>query len=144
MATTHFELVTPEALLLAEEVGLVVVPGVEGDMGIMAGHAPVITSLRPGLVTVHEDIGASPSRGFFVGGGVAEVNGERCLVLAEEAADLADLSRDQAAARCSEAEAARAAASSKAEQAQADTELALANAQLAALNEGNSYIKLAN
>lgn len=133
MATTQLELVTPEALLMSGEVGMVVIPGVEGDMGIMVDHAPTVSTLRPGLVTIHDEAGGSASRQIFVGGGVAEVTGERCIILAEEASDLADLSKDQAAARLSEAEAALSAASSDGEKAQAEAELAIASAQVAAL-----------
>jgi len=133
MATTQLELVTPEALLMSGAVGMVVIPGAEGDMGIMADHAPTVSTLRPGVVTIHETEGGSASRQIFVGGGVAEMTGERCIILAEEAADLAELSKDTASARLSEAEAALAAASSDGEKAQAEAELAIATAQVAAL-----------
>ena len=134
MATTQLELVTPEALLMSEAVGMVVIPGVEGDMGIMADHAPTVSTLRPGVVTVHDEMGGDASRQIFVGGGVAEVNGERCIILAEEAADIATLTKEQASARLTEAEAAMAAASTDGEKAQAEAELAIAQAQVTALN----------
>ena len=133
MATTQLELVTPEALLMSEAVGMVVVPGVEGDMGIMADHAPTVSTLRPGVVTVHEEANGAASRQIFVGGGVAEVTGERCIILAEEAIELADLERAHVDARMTEALAAVAAATSDGEKAQAEAELAIAEAQVAAL-----------
>ena len=66
-----FDLVSPERLLLSEDVDMVVVPGVEGDMGIMGGHAPVMSTLRPGVIDV--DVQGQPQRRYFVRGGFAEV-----------------------------------------------------------------------
>ena len=78
-----FELVSPEKLLLAEEVDMVVVPGAEGDFGVLVGHAPLISSLRPGVIDTYN--GGKVANRIFVAGGFAEVTGERCTVLAEEA-----------------------------------------------------------
>ena len=89
----QFELVSPEKLLLSEEVEMVVVPGAEGDFGVLPGHTPVISSVRPGIIHVFEG-GAVKSR-IFVAGGFAEVTGERCTVLAEEAVPLDEIDRDQ-------------------------------------------------
>lgn len=133
MATTQLELVTPEALLMSEPVGMVVIPGVEGDMGVMADHSPIVSTLRPGLVTIHEDAGGSATRRIFVGGGVAEVNGKRCIILAEEATELPDLNRAHVDARVEEALAAVNAATTDGERAQAKAELGIAQAQLAAV-----------
>ena len=90
----QFELVSPEKLLLSEEVEMVVVPGAEGDFGVLPGHTPVISSVRPGIIHIFEG-GAVKSR-IFVAGGFAEVTGERCTVLAEEAVPLDEIDRDQA------------------------------------------------
>lgn len=87
----HFDLVTPDRLLLSTEVEMVVVPGAEGDFGVLPGHTPLISSLRHGTIDVHED-GKVASR-LYVGGGFAEVNDRGLTVLAEEAIDLKDLSR---------------------------------------------------
>ena len=133
MATTQLELVTPEAKLLSEAVGMVVIPGIDGDMGILAEHAATVSTLRPGVVSVHNDMNGAPVKRIFVGGGVAEVSGERCIILAEEAADLAALDKLAAQNRLSEAEAALNAASSEGEKSQAEAELAIARAQLEAL-----------
>ncbi len=134
MATTiRLELVTPEALVLREAVAMVVIPGVEGDMGVMADHAPGVSTLRPGLVALHEDMNAAPNRRIFVGGGVAEVTGERCIILAEEATDMNDLSTQGAHARRKDAEAALLAVTSEGDRAQAEAELAVAQAQVSAL-----------
>ena len=89
MAKLHFDLVSPERLLMSAEVSQVDVPGVEGDFGVLAGHAPVITTLRPGVVTV-KTAGQSDER-IFVRGGFAEVNFEGLTILAEEAMPLAEL-----------------------------------------------------
>jgi F-type H+-transporting ATPase subunit epsilon len=78
-----FELVTPERLLLSEPVEMVVVPGTEGNFGVLPGHAPLISTIRPGLIEIYE--GQSVTRRIFVVSGIAEVTPERCTVLADEA-----------------------------------------------------------
>jgi F-type H+-transporting ATPase subunit epsilon len=78
-----FELVTPEKLLVSAEVEMVVVPGTEGNFGVLPGHAPLISTIRPGTVDIYER-GAITER-IFVVGGIAEVIPERCTVLADEA-----------------------------------------------------------
>jgi len=89
----QFELVSPEKLLLSEEVEMVVVPGAEGDFGVLPGHTPVISTVRPGVIHIFEG-GAVKTR-IFVAGGFAEVTAERPTVLAEEAVLLDDIDRDQ-------------------------------------------------
>jgi len=84
MADLHFELVTPDRLVMAEDVYMVVVPGTEGESGIMAGHAPYMTTLRDGEVAVYRSQGASPER-VPVTGGFAEVSDRGLTVLAESA-----------------------------------------------------------
>ena len=79
----QFELVTPERLLLSEMVEMVVVPGTEGNFGVLPGHAPLISSVRPGTVDIYE--GPTVARRIFVVSGIAEVTPERCTVLADEA-----------------------------------------------------------
>jgi F-type H+-transporting ATPase subunit epsilon len=78
-----FELVTPERLLVSTEVEMVVVPGTEGNFGVLAGHAPLISTIRPGTIDIYE--GHSVTERIFVVGGIAEVTPEGCTVLAEEA-----------------------------------------------------------
>jgi F-type H+-transporting ATPase subunit epsilon len=80
----HFELVTPEKLLLSEEVHMVVVPGSEGDFGVMAGHAPYMSTLRDGELAIYRTAGAEPER-IALAGGFAEVNEAGLTVLAESA-----------------------------------------------------------
>ncbi len=87
----QFELVSPEKLLLSEQVGMVVVPGTEGNFGVLPGHALFISTVRPGVIDVYED--KSVTERIFVAGGFAEVTPERCTVLADEAVPLASLDR---------------------------------------------------
>ncbi len=78
-----FDLVSPERLLLSEEALMVTVPGTEGEFGVLAGHAPVISTLRPGVIAVEG--GTEGDTRFFVLGGFVEVNPLKITVLAEEA-----------------------------------------------------------
>ena len=87
----QFELVSPEKLLLAEQVGMVIVPGSEGNFGVLPGHALFISTVRPGIIDVYED--KTVTERIFVAGGFAEVTPERCTVLADEAVPLASLDR---------------------------------------------------
>ncbi len=87
----EFELVSPERLLLSEPVEMVVVPGTEGDFGVLPGHAPMISTVRPGVISIHE--GGTVQTRIFVAGGFAEVTPERCTVLAESAVPLAEIDR---------------------------------------------------
>jgi len=79
----QFELVTPERLVLSETVEMVVIPGTEGNFGVLPGHAPLISSIRPGTIDVYE--GQAIVRRIFVVSGIAEVTPDLCTVLAEEA-----------------------------------------------------------
>jgi F-type H+-transporting ATPase subunit epsilon len=87
----QFELVTPERLLLSEMIEMVVVPGTEGNFGVLPGHAPLISSIRPGTIDVYE--GQTITRRIFVVSGIAEVTPERCTVLADEALPADELDR---------------------------------------------------
>lgn len=83
MADLHFELVTPERLVRSEQVHMVTVPGTEGDFGVLAGHAPVMSVIRPGELAIYPTAGASPVR-IPIQGGFAEVNATSLTVLAEQ------------------------------------------------------------
>lgn len=95
-----FELVSPERLLLSRPVDMVVVPGSEGLFGVLIGHAPLIATLKPGVIDVHDE-GRITDR-IFVGGGFAEVTPERCVVLAETAMPVSDLDRGRVIERIQE------------------------------------------
>lgn len=98
----HFELVSPERLLFSGEVTEVDIPGTEGDMGILPGHAPVLSTLRPGVVTVTKEDGAKER--IFVRGGFAEVNPQGLTVLAEVAIPVAELDAGKIAQQIKNAE----------------------------------------
>ena len=84
MADLHFELVTPDRQVMSDDVYMVVVPGTEGESGIMAGHAPYMTTLRDGEVAVYRSQSAAPEK-IAVTGGFAEVSERGLTVLAESA-----------------------------------------------------------
>ena len=124
-----FELVSPEKLLLAEEVDMVVVPGAEGDFGVLVGHAPLISSLRPGVIDTYN--GGKVADRIFVAGGFAEVTGERCTVLAEEAIPVKDIDSANAEERLKVAKEAISGADNDTLRNAAEIELTVAEAMLA-------------
>src|SRR5258708_9314136 len=85
------ELVSAEKLLLSEAVAMVVVPGSEGNFGVLPGHSLLISTVRPGIIDVYSDEPTQISERIFVSGGFAEVTPERCTVLADEAMPLSSL-----------------------------------------------------
>ncbi len=95
--TFRFELVSPEEILASIEARMVIVPGEEGEFGVLADHAPLLSSMRPGVVAVTAADGTQ--RKIFVSGGFADVTGTQCSVLAEEAIDVEALDRDKLGAR---------------------------------------------
>lgn len=92
-----FELVSPERLLVSREVDMAVVPGAEGDFGVLPGHAPLLSLVRPGAIEIHDE--GAPVERVFVAGGFAEAAPDRCTVLATEAFPLSDVTRADADAR---------------------------------------------
>ena len=102
MATFHFDLVSPEKLAFSGEVDQVDIPGVEGDFGVLAGHAPVIAAIRPGILTVF--VGGTQEK-IIVTGGVAEVSERGLTVLADVARTLEELDRARLADVIAEMEA---------------------------------------
>ena len=92
MATISFDLVSPENLIFNDEAGMIIVPGKDGDLGVLPGHSKVMSSLRPGRVMVYgED--KNLLKTFFVSGGFAEINPEKCIVLAESVVELNTLEK---------------------------------------------------
>jgi F-type H+-transporting ATPase subunit epsilon len=89
MADIAFELVLPERRLTAERADMVVVPGGDGDFGVLPGHMPMISTVRPGVIEIY--VGNQVKDRYVVSGGFAEVTGERCTVLAEEATPFAEV-----------------------------------------------------
>ncbi len=89
----EFELVAPDRLVLSEAVDMVVIPGAEGDFGVLVHHAPFISAIRPGVIEVH--IGGNVEHRVFVAGGFAEVTPARCTVLAAQAMPVEDIDTQQ-------------------------------------------------
>lgn len=98
----HFELVSPERLLRSGDVHMVVVPGAEGDFGVLAGHAPFMSTIRPGAIEVYETA-SSPATRIFIDGGFAEVNDSGLTILAENAVPVAEIKADEVSKRLSDA-----------------------------------------
>ena len=101
MATFHFDLVSPEKLAFSGEVDQVDVPGVEGDFGVLTGHAPVVAAMRPGVLTITS---GGAHQKIIVLGGLAEVSDKGLTVLADVATSMQDLDRAQFAETISEME----------------------------------------
>ncbi|WP_439407643.1 F0F1 ATP synthase subunit epsilon [Bradyrhizobium sp. DASA03076] len=99
MATFHFDLVSPEKLAFSGEVDQVDVPGWEGDFGVLAGHAPFVAAVRPGILTI---IAGGQKQKVIVLGGLAEVSDDRLTVLADVATSLDELDRAQFADKIAE------------------------------------------
>jgi F-type H+-transporting ATPase subunit epsilon len=89
--TFQFDLVSPEKVLASEEASMVVVPGEAGDFGVLAEHAPLLSSIRPGVVTITSPNG--DVRKIFVTGGFADVSPKLCSILAEQAINVSDIDR---------------------------------------------------
>ena len=91
-STISFDLVSPEQLVFNDKAGMIIVPGKEGDIGVLPGHSKLLSSLRPGRVMVYgEDKQLLQS--FFVSAGFVEINPEKCIVLAEEVKEMSALDK---------------------------------------------------
>ena len=124
MAKVSFRLVMPERELLSTEADMVVVPGAEGDFGVLHGHAPLISTIRPGVLEVLQ--GNKVEQRFMVAGGIAEVTPERCTVLADEAEPFEQVSAEKLADRERVAQEELSDAATDAERAAAQKNLAIA------------------
>ena len=132
MATISFDLVSPEQLLFNDEVGMIIVPGKDGDMGVLPRHSKVLSSLRPGRVMVYGE-NKNLLKSFFVAGGFVEINPEKCIVLAEGVNEISDLDKSSIQQQIQELESG---ASDSAKE-----ELAIAQSKIAAL-DSTYYEKL--
>jgi F-type H+-transporting ATPase subunit epsilon len=101
MATFHFDLVSPEKIAFSGEVEQVDIPGAEGDLGVMAGHAPLVATIRPGILTI--TVGGKHEK-IIVLGGLAEISDKGLTVLADTATSVAELDREMFANRIAEME----------------------------------------
>ena len=94
MPKISFDLVSPENLIFNDDVGMIIIPGKDGDLGVLPGHSKVMSSLRPGRVMVYgEDKNLLKS--FFVSAGFAEINPEKCIVLAESVDEINNLDKNK-------------------------------------------------
>ncbi len=91
-STISFDLVSPEELIFNDKVGMIIVPGKEGDIGVLPNHSKLLSSLRPGRILV---FGESKNllKSFFISGGFVEINPEKCIVLAEEVDEMSSLEK---------------------------------------------------
>ena len=125
-----FQLVAPERLLASAVVDMVVVPGAEGDFGVLPQHSRFMSVLRPGVIETYQ--GAQVSERIFVGGGFAEVNERGCTVLAEEAMPVEEIDIEDARQRLSEAQEDLREAANDAARARSEREIGIAQAQIEA------------
>jgi len=123
----EFELVSPQRLLVSEPVEMVVVPGAEGDLGVLPGHSPLIATVRPGVIAIHEDTAIKER--IFVAGGFCDISPSHCTVLAEEAVRVEDIDRNAAEQRL---EAAKQAEAEEDDKGKCEAERRIAEAMLAA------------
>ena len=92
MSKISFDLVSPEQLLFNDEVKMIIVPGKDGDIGVLPGHSKVLSSLRPGRVMVYAEDNKL-LKSFFVTGGFVEINPQKCIVLAEGISEMNSLDK---------------------------------------------------
>jgi F-type H+-transporting ATPase subunit epsilon len=131
----NFELVSPERLLVSDQYDMVVIPGGDGDFGVLPQHAPLISTIRPGVIDIHD--GGRIAHQVFVGGGFAEVLPDRCTVLAQEAVMVADIDRAEAEERLRTAELDVRDAESDAERERAETKVAVLKAMIEAVGRAH-------
>lgn len=131
--TFSFELVSPERKLMSEPVRMVVVPGTEGDFGVLAEHSAIISAIRPGVLSVYREGQEEPLR-IFVAGGFADVSPTNLTVLAEEAVRVEDLNEVDLEQTIRNLTDDRAMAASEQEKARIENRLALAKTKLHAVS----------
>lgn len=119
-----FELVTPEKVLFTGTAEMVTAPGTEGEFGVLPGHAPFVSTLKPGVISIQAD---GTTRKVAVAAGLAEVTPTQCIILAEQAADLTKISAEEARKRVAAAREAVEVAATEDAKRRAETALALAS-----------------
>ena len=125
MATISFDLVSPEHLIFNEEVGMIIIPGKDGDFGVLPGHSKLMSSLRPGRIMIYSE-DKNLLKSFFVSGGFAEVNPEKCIILAESVDDMSVLDKSIIQNSIQDLE--------KLDDSKSKEQLLIANAKLEAMN----------
>lgn len=131
--TVVFELVTPEKIQISEAVEMVVMPGAEGDFGVLPGHAPLISTIRPGVVSTYR--GDKIEKQIFVAGGFAEVTETTATLLAEMAIPIEELSAEMAQKAIHDANAKISAAEGEVARNHAEADLAKAQAMMDSVNQ---------
>ena len=125
MTKISFDLVSPEKLIFSDEVGMIIVPGKDGDLGVLPGHSKLVSSLRPGRVMVYgEDKNLLKS--FFLTGGFVEINPEKCIVLAEDIDEINNIDKSLVEKEIQELQ--------KIDTDESKLQLAIANEKISALN----------
>ena len=132
MSTISFDLVSPEQLLFNDKVGMIIVPGKDGDIGVLPNHSKLLSSLRPGRIMVYGE-SKNLLKSFFIAGGFVEINPEKCIVLAEGVNEMGDFDKNSIQQQIQELE------SSSSDSAK--EELAIAKSKIVAL-ESTHYEKL--
>jgi len=89
----NFELVSPESKIMSDGVTMAVIPGSEGDFGVLAGHAPLVANVRAGVVNIYRENMNDVTDRVFIAGGVADVTGDQCTLLAEQAINVNDIDK---------------------------------------------------
>jgi F-type H+-transporting ATPase subunit epsilon len=130
-SSIHLDFITPEKTLFSGDASMVTVPGTLGDFGVLPGHAPFVSTIRPGIITI--ELPGKEEKKLAVLSGIAEVTPNRMTVLAESAVDCSGITGAQAEARLQAARARLEGAVSDTERKQAEEELALAQAVVASL-----------
>ncbi len=102
-STIAFDLVSPEQLVFKDKVGMIIIPGKEGDIGVLPGHSKFLSSLRPGRVLVYGE-NKNLLKSFFVSDGFVEINPEKCIILSEEVEELSALEKSSIEKRIQELE----------------------------------------
>lgn len=117
----HLELVTPSSLYFSGEATMVVIPGAEGDFGVLPNHAPLISQIRPGIVSITKENGQEEK--LFIRGGYTDVTPSCCTILAQEILQLSDISAELIESRTEEAKKSLRRAQSEVVKQKAETEL---------------------
>lgn len=129
--TIQFELVSPEKRLVSEPVTMAVIPGEEGQFGVLSGHSALVASLKPGVVQL--ELEGQDARRIFIAGGFADVTPEQCTILAEEAVNVADLDQAELEQQAADLNEDLGLAKEEADKARVERKLALVTAKLEAI-----------
>ncbi len=132
----NFELISPEQKLISEPAYMAVIPGEEGEFGVMASHASLISSIKPGVVSIFKEKDDKNPRRIFTAGGFADVTNEQCSVLVEEAIDVKDLNSSELAQMRHNLEEDLTLAETRIDKARIEKNLSLVKAKLQAVTGG--------